>query len=108
MKYACSLCKKEFKFEDVRYGNNGKIVCIDCYKQSSQDSKKTEIVLEQEKKKTKNEDIKIICKDCRYKFILKKKIRGAIRCPYCSGNNLMKDDITARTLIEEVSKVKDI
>lgn len=102
--YTCSLCKKEFQFDNIRYGDDGKrIVCLNCYKESmktqTQDDnfKRTAV-----SKVIDTDTLKLICMDCRYKFSFKKKARSNLRCPYCSGTHLMKDEITASKLLEEV------
>ena len=103
--YVCARCKGEFEFEDLRYSNDGKkIFCVDCYNQISKidehENKKIEIA----QKNTTPESIKLICTNCRYKFSLKKQSRIRVMCPYCGGNKLMRDEITASKLIEEVSQ----
>lgn len=104
--YMCSECKGKFDFEDIKYGMDGKrIICKDCYIKAGKDYKNKEIktVLLSDA----SDYVKLICVDCRYKFSLRKKSRFNLICPYCSSRNLMKDDITADKLIEEVSQIKD-
>lgn len=105
--YMCSLCRGKFQFENIRYSKDGKnIVCVTCYssfpKRDNNKSKKYIAVY------PKSENIKLVCLDCNYHFSLKKKSRVHIRCPYCSGIRLTKDDITADELLEEVSNLKNI
>ena len=102
-KYSCTICKREFQYKDIRYSHDGKkIVCISCYSQLKDDApKKTEIKIETP---ALPETVRIICRDCRYKFSLKKAPRTNVICPYCGGNNLMKDEITADKLLEEASQ----
>lgn len=103
--YMCGECKGKFNFEDIKYGMDGKrIICKDCYIKAGKDHKNQEAktVLPNE-----SDSVKLICVDCRYKFSLRKKSRFSLICPYCSSRNLMKDDITADKLIEEVSQTND-
>src|SRR3989338_2360917 len=108
--YLCAICKGKFQFKNVKYSKDGKrIICADCY---SKDVKNTT------KKETKDikttngqpikETIKIICVNCNYKFSYKKGSNTKLMCPYCGGNRLMRDNITADKLIEEVSKSGDV
>lgn len=105
--YMCGECKGKFDFEDIKYGMDGKrIICKDCYIKAGKDSKNKET-----KTVSPNggmpDSVKLICVDCRYKFSLRKKSRFNLICPYCGSKNLMKDDITADKLIEEVSQTND-
>ncbi len=101
--YMCSACKGKLEFENVRYSNDGKrIVCKDCYSRVGKSQKKETKVMPQ--KDSLPDSIKLICIKCRYKFSLKRKPEIRVICPYCGGNQLMKDDITADKLIKEVSQ----
>ena len=101
--YACIMCKKEFGFDDIRYTNDKQIICIDCYKHFGKKQQASNVESSAFPEKTSN-IIKVICMDCRYKFSLKKKEkRDSVRCPYCSGKSLMKDETTADKLLNEVS-----
>ena len=112
--YRCAHCTGEFQFGNIRYTNDGKrIVCLDCYNRLT---KSSQITKKEYKKTGKTEiaseiasdiaadSIKLICVNCRYKFSLKKATRAAIMCPYCGGNSLMRDDISADKLIDELSQ----
>lgn len=101
--YMCSECKGKFKFEDVRYSSDGKkVICKDCYSRvKNQGKNEVKVVLPNE---TVSDYVKLICTNCRYKFSLRKKSRFNLICPYCGGNQLIKDDITADKLIRELSQ----
>lgn len=101
--YMCSTCKGKFEFENIRYSNDGqRIVCKDCYNRVGKDQKKETKVVPQ--KERLPDSIKLVCMNCRYKFSLKRKSAIRVICPYCGGNQLMKDDITADKLLQEVSE----
>ena len=104
-KYLCSSCSKKFNFEDVRYSKDGKdIVCVYCYNDKSKAFEKPAGYVDKPAiTKTAPNIIKIICAECNYHFSLK---RGSTpRCPYCGGNRLMEDNLTADKLLEEVSRL---
>ena len=46
---------------------------------------------------------KFFCVRCKYKFRIKKDSTLAIRCPNCSGNNLIEDNFDINKVIEESS-----
>lgn len=99
--YMCCTCKGKFGFEEIRYSNDGKrIVCKSCYDRFIKTAKKEEGI---PVKNVLSDSRKFICVNCKYKFSLKRKPAGRVMCPYCGGNQLMKDDITAEKLIQEVS-----
>lgn len=101
IKYMCNFCKDKFPFESIRYARNGKsLVCISCNTKSS----KPETAQTFDAASKKPELFKVICVDCRYKFSLKKKRQIAIRCPYCGGWNITRDETTAERLLAEISK----
>ena len=105
--YLCSLCRKKFPVEDIRYGKDGKsILCINCYDKSVEKEEllKKKMALREERHKEEETILKIICAKCRYKFTYNRGSRVRLMCPYCGGNNLMRDDITAEKLVEEVSR----
>lgn len=100
--YMCHTCKGKFNFESIRYSADGaKIVCKNCYSKTSQTPKKEDHLTVES---NVPEAVKIICIKCRYKFTYKKNSRMSLMCPYCGGDNLMKDEITADKLIEEISQ----
>ncbi len=102
--YRCTKCKEEFPFEGIRYSTDGKnIVCANCFNKSIKSQKIKEDDSDIHAGKAEDR-VKIICMDCRYKFSLKKATKVKLRCPYCGGNMLMKDEITVDKLLEESSK----
>ena len=105
--YKCSLCRKEASFDNIRYSDDGKrIVCLECYtkKNSQQPPKYAENAEISQKDEA---HINLICKDCRYKFRIKKKQNTIIKCPYCSSKSLMRDEFDINKVIEEVSAYKE-
>lgn len=100
----CDQCKGKFDFGSIRYTNDGKkLVCLDCHdklKKALQE-KKPEIIGAAE---PLSDVVKVICVKCRYKFTLRRQSRARVMCPYCSGNNIIRDDTTAERLLEEVSE----
>ena len=98
--YICDICKGEFKFEDIKYGKDGKkVLCKSCYTKNLKPDKKDEKSANQ----ADPDKVKVICMGCRYKFSLKKKTTTNPTCPYCGKSNLMIDNTTAEKLIEDVS-----
>lgn len=105
--YLCSACKKKFRFKNIRYAQDGKtVLCTDCYEDSIKKDaqKKKEIEAIQTKEVGEERIIKIICVNCRYKFSYRKVSGIKLMCPYCAGNNLMRDETTADRLVEEASR----
>ena len=101
--YTCKICKGRFEFGKVKYLDDGKsLACIECIKKMNKLKSSKE-----EKPKAINEEpkkLKLICVDCRYKFAISKKSSATVRCPYCSGSNLLKDETTAEKLVEEIRR----
>ena len=87
--YQCSICRKHFPFEKIRYNEQQQIVCKACSGHKEEEDAKID--------KAKAEELKIpfICSSCRFKFSL--GIKQAKRCPYCGKGQLM-----------EVKKYKDV
>lgn len=105
--YICDGCKGKFRFKEIRYSSDGKrVVCKDCYSKGAMKNQKKKETSEVLPNKNISDSVKLICMNCRYKFSLRKKSRFSLICPYCGGKQLMKDDITADKLIEEVSQAK--
>ncbi|MFA6888576.1 MAG: hypothetical protein WC254_03700 [Candidatus Woesearchaeota archaeon] len=102
--YPCKRCKVSIAFKDVRYGNNGKdLLCPSCYsltvKKQLVSDKLTDV------KKTSSGKIlkqKFICVKCRYHFTHGSE-EAALRCPFCSHTEVLKDDFTAEKLLSEVT-----
>ena len=103
--YLCKKCKNNVPMEKIRYDSNGiNLVCIDCY---NKNAGKAAAKIEKQKLEvdiSSQEKIKVICTDCRYKFTFRKGSNVALRCPYCSGSRLVKDQTNVDELIKEVSQ----
>jgi len=135
--YLCAHCRGDFPFEKIRYANDGKrILCIDCYnnlarssqllKENMQKGKieakgsiaKGSIIAEEKpnpsirqeivKGIAKDDKVRLICVDCRYKFSFNKGSRIKTLCPYCNSSNLMNDNITTEKLIEGAYKFDEL
>ena len=100
--YHCTECKGSFPFENIKYGFENNLVCVDCFSKSNKRSGN----LGSGFGAYKNDSniIKFICIDCRYHFSLKKDSKISRICPYCGKNKLMVDEATANKLIDEASK----
>ena len=85
MLYTCSRCKREFNFNNIKYDENKKLVCVECMEKTQELSKKSVV----SEKADDNEPINFICVSCRFKFSVKKGSSKAIKCPYCSKTKLM-------------------
>lgn len=104
----CNVCKEKFPFDKIKYSKDGiSVVCGSCYdkiikKEAESAKRKPAAAMAQD-------EIKMICTNCSYRFSLKNKTRFSLRCPYCgSKTSLIKDNITADRLIEEVSGGKRV
>lgn len=84
--YACSRCKREFNFDNIRYDKNNKLICVECLEKQHKVEKKEKLSLE---KADSGEEIKFICVSCRFKFSVKKGSPKTIKCPYCGKARLM-------------------
>jgi len=85
MLYTCSRCKREFNFNNIKYDENKKLVCIECMEKTQELSKKRVA----SEKADDNEPINFICVSCRFKFSVKKGSSKAIKCPFCGKTKLM-------------------
>lgn len=84
--YTCSRCKKEFNFDNIKYDENNKLICINCLDKQKKLEKKEKLSLE----KTKEDQlINFICASCRFKFSLRKGSPKSIKCPYCNKTKIM-------------------
>lgn len=102
--YMCSTCKGKFKFENIRYSTDGeRIVCKDCYDKIIKELRNKETKVAQTQDNMSN-SIKLVCTNCNYRFSLRRGSRMSVMCPYCGGEQLMKDDITADKILYEVSQ----
>ena len=100
----CSICKEHFPFGEIRYSGDGKrVICKECYGKAREKPNKTS-QSSQLTEKAPAEAVKLICYDCRYKFSFKKGSTARLRCPYCGGDKLVRDDLSAEKLVEEASK----
>lgn len=100
--YICTACKEKFQFEDIRYSSDGKrILCTNCYDKIMKEQKREEGL---QNVKAISDSVKLICNDCGYRFSIKRGSHIRLICPYCSGNQIIKDDITAEKLIQEISQ----
>jgi len=108
--YFCSACKKKFRFKNIKYAQDGKtVLCTECYEDSiKKEQKKKDIEATQTREAEKEDVIRIICVGCRYKFSYRRGSRVRLMCPYCSGNNLIRDETTADRLVEEASRNIDV
>jgi DNA-directed RNA polymerase subunit RPC12/RpoP len=99
--YLCTSCKRKYPFGEIRYASDGKrIVCKSCFSTDKGMPAKSST-----RKNTESDRVKVICSDCRYKFVIHKGTKVSVRCPYCSGAKLVRDDATADTLLAEASEM---
>ena len=83
--YACTRCKREFNFNNIKYDESKKLVCVECLE-------KTQKLIKKQLSKEKpddNEPINFICLGCRFKFSVKKGSPKAVKCAYCGKTKLM-------------------
>ena len=83
--YTCSRCKREFNFNNIKYDESKKLICIECLEKSQTLTKK-EVFSE---RPDDNEPVNFICASCRFKFSVKKGSPKAVKCPYCGKTKLM-------------------
>jgi len=107
--YLCKKCKKKVMLDKIRYDVNGvDLICVDCY-DSKANKPATNLDTEREERHINSgERIKVICTDCRYKFSLRVGSNANLRCPYCSGNSLVKDQTSAEDIINEVASKPEL
>ena len=84
--YTCTRCKRDFDFDNIKYDENNKLVCIECLEKQQKIEKKEKLHLE---KAEEVEEIKFICASCRFKFSVKKGSQKVVKCPYCGKTRLM-------------------
>lgn len=105
--YQCSLCKKEFKFSDIRYTDDGKrIVCQSCYAKPISKEYRVDRKSQLANKSDSKDVIKYFCPDCRYRFTFKKDSKVSRICPYCGEGRIIEDKMTADELVAEASSRK--
>ena len=84
--YTCSRCKREFDFDNIKYDENNKLICVQCLQKQKKIEKKEKLSFE---KAGEGESMKFICASCRFKFSVKKGSQKELKCPYCSKTKLM-------------------
>ena len=84
--YTCTRCRREFGFENIKYDENNKLICIECLEKQRKIEKKEKLNME---KAGEGEPINFICASCRFKFSVKKGSSKELKCPYCSKTKLM-------------------
>ena len=83
--YTCSRCKREFNFNNIKYDENKKLICVECLE-------KTQKLIKKKLAKENPDDNKptdFICVSCRFKFSIKKNSQQTFKCPYCGKTKLM-------------------
>ncbi len=84
--YSCSRCRREFNFDNIKYDENNRLICVECLDKQQKTEKKEKLSLE---KADAGEEIRFICVSCRFKFSVRKGSPKAVKCPYCSRTKLM-------------------
>ncbi len=84
--YTCSRCKKEFNFDNIKYDENNRLICVECLQKQKKIENKEKLKVE---KAEKGETINFICVSCRFKFSVKKGSPKSMKCPYCGKTRLM-------------------
>ena len=84
--YTCSRCRNEFDFDNIKYDDNNRLICVECLEKQKKIEKKENLNPE---KAEEGGAINFICVGCRFKFPVKKGSPKAIKCPYCSKTRLM-------------------
>lgn len=84
--YTCSRCKKEFNFDNIKYDENNRLICIECLERQKKIEKKERLSLE---KIEEDEKVNFICVSCRFKFSVRKGSPKSLKCPFCSKTKLM-------------------
>ena len=83
--YTCTRCKREFNFDNIKYDENKKLICVECME-------KNQKILNKKLAREKPEDSKpidFICVSCRFKFSIRKDSQQNFKCPYCGKTKLM-------------------
>ncbi|HZX45193.1 MAG TPA: hypothetical protein VFF28_05930 [Candidatus Nanoarchaeia archaeon] len=99
--YTCSVCKRKFAFEQIRYSQNGShIVCKGCYVSCVEEKPSAVRIEVPIMEPTEN---KFRCLGCGYRFSIKKESMMARSCPYCGkASSLISDNISAQSIINSV------
>lgn len=83
--YTCTRCKREFNFNNIKYDEDKKLICVECLAKKQKLAKKS---ISHEKPED-NEQVNFICVSCRFKFSIRKGSQKAVKCPYCGKTKLM-------------------
>ena len=84
--YTCSRCNGEFGFDNIKYDENNRLICVECLEKQKRIEKKEKLHLN---KAEGGEAVQFICVSCRFKFSVKKGSQKALKCPYCAKTKLM-------------------
>ncbi len=84
--YTCLRCKREFNFDNIKYDESNRLICVECLEKQRKIEKKEKLKLETA---VDGEKIDFICVSCRFKFSVKKGSQQEAKCPYCSKTKLM-------------------
>ena len=95
--YLCNRCKKEFQFEQVAYGADQRVYCLECLKAAKAEEKKPK------QPQTKGK-MRVRCNHCNYAFQIKVPSDIKPTCPYCGRSDLRRDNLTAEALLEEADR----
>ena len=82
--YACSKCKKEFNFNNIKYDESHKLFCADCFSKRPLVQKVIEEPVSNGPHK-----IQFICLECRFKFKVTAGSDQRMKCPFCNKTRLM-------------------
>ena len=96
MKYQCTKCKAQFAFEEIRYGNDGKIYCKPCVGSKPKDTDnaratsiaRSPLKAPSAKAPSEPKTVKYVCMDCNYRF---SSSRPASICPNCGRKRIGQD-----------------
>ena len=84
--YTCSRCKREFNFDNIKYDDNHRLICVECLGKQQKLEKKEKLSIE---KAGEGKPINFICVSCRFKFSVKKGSPKSVKCPFCGKTRLM-------------------
>ena len=115
--YKCTICKREYPFNQIKYNKEEKIVCKTCAVAKveskvkipairiNENPKNVEqpIMKAEQKKKPVEEIIKYVCTSCKYRFKLGKGSKISKNCPYCGKATVEVDNYDANQIIREAS-----
>lgn len=84
--YTCTRCRREVDFDNIKYDENNKLICVECLGKQQKIERKEKLSLE---KAEEGEAVNFICVSCRFKFSVRKGAQKDIKCPYCGKTRLM-------------------